>query len=77
MFEEKLDVEMCDMVKEEIFEFQKEMEILLECLKVFLILKDFNDDKNVIMEICGVVGGEEVVLFVGNLYRMYFCYVEL
>lgn len=77
MLEEKLDAEMRDMVKEEISELQKETETLSERLKVLLIPKDPNDDKNVIMEIRGAAGGEEAALFAGNLYRMYSRYAEL
>ncbi|MGG1237885.1 peptide chain release factor 1 [Bacillus sonorensis] len=77
MLEEKLDPEMRDMVKEEISELQEEIETLTDQLKVLLIPKDPNDDKNVIMEIRGAVGGEEAALFAGNLYRMYTRYAEL
>lgn len=77
MLEEKLDPEMRDMVKEEISELQEEIETLTDQLKVLLIPKDPNDDKNVIMEIRGAVSGEEAALFAGNLYRMYTRYAEL
>ncbi|ASB86995.1 peptide chain release factor 1 [Bacillus sonorensis] len=77
MLEEKLDPEMRDMVKEEISELQEEIETLTDQLKVLLIPKDPNDDKNVIMEIRGAAGGEEAALFAGNLYRMYTRYAEL
>ncbi|MFT0801672.1 peptide chain release factor 1 [Bacillus swezeyi] len=77
MLEEKLDSEMRDMVKEEISELQEETETLTDQLKVLLIPKDPNDDKNVIMEIRGAAGGEEAALFAGNLYRMYSRYAEL
>ncbi|MDI3410655.1 peptide chain release factor 1 [Bacillus sonorensis] len=77
MLEEKLDPEMRDMVKEEISELQEEIETLTDQLKVLLIPKDPNDDKNVIMEIRGAADGEEAALFAGNLYRMYTRYAEL
>ncbi|MEC3658531.1 peptide chain release factor 1 [Bacillus velezensis] len=77
MLEEKLDADMRDMVKEEISELQGETETLSERLKVLLIPKDPNDDKNVIMEIRGAAGGEEAALFAGNLYRMYSRYAEI
>lgn len=77
MLEEKLDSEMREMVKEEISELQEETETLTDQLKVLLIPKDPNDDKNVIMEIRGAAGGEEAALFAGNLYRMYSRYAEL
>nr|MDH3152996.1 peptide chain release factor 1 [Bacillus licheniformis] len=77
MLEEKLDSDMREMVKEEISELQEEIESLTDQLKVLLIPKDPNDDKNVIMEIRGAPGGEEAALFAGNLYRMYSRYAEL
>ncbi|MFN2744615.1 MULTISPECIES: peptide chain release factor 1 [unclassified Bacillus (in: firmicutes)] len=77
MLDEKLDADMREMVKEEISELQEEIESLTEQLKILLIPKDPNDDKNVIMEIRGAAGGEEAALFAGNLYRMYSRYAEL
>jgi len=77
MLEEKLDSDMREMVKEEISELQEEIESLTDQLKVLLIPKDPNDDKNVIIEIRGAAGGEEAALFAGNLYRMYSRYAEL
>lgn len=77
MLEEKLDSDMREMVKEEISELQEEIESLTDQLKVLLIPKEPNDDKNVIMEIRGAAGGEEAALFAGNLYRMYSRYAEL
>lgn len=71
MFGEKLDDEMVELVKEELFELKKEKEVLEEKIKILFLLKDLNDDKNIIMEICGVVGGDEVVLFVGDFFNMY------
>ncbi|ALC82744.1 MULTISPECIES: peptide chain release factor 1 [Bacillus] len=77
MLEEKLDADMREMVKEEVSELQAEEEQLAERLKILLIPKDPNDDKNVIMEIRGAAGGEEAALFAGNLYRMYSRYAEI
>ncbi|MCY7946081.1 peptide chain release factor 1 [Bacillus atrophaeus] len=77
MLEDKLDAEMREMVKEEISELQDETEALTGQLKLLLVPKDPNDDKNVIMEIRGAAGGEEAALFAGNLYRMYSRYAEL
>jgi peptide chain release factor 1 len=76
MLEEKLDAEMREMVKEEINELESREEELVEKLKVLLLPKDPNDDKNVIMEIRGAAGGEEAALFAGDLYRMYTRYAE-
>ncbi|KAA6448086.1 MULTISPECIES: peptide chain release factor 1 [Bacillus] len=77
MLEDKLDAEMREMVKEEISELQDETEAMTDQLKLLLVPKDPNDDKNVIMEIRGAAGGEEAALFAGNLYRMYSRYAEL
>ncbi|WP_100401475.1 peptide chain release factor 1 [Bacillus sp. FJAT-42315] len=77
MLEEKLDAEMREMVKEELHELESSLETYEERLKVLLIPKDPNDDKNVIMEIRGAAGGDEAALFAGNLYRMYSRYAEV
>lgn len=76
MLEEKLDADMREMVKEEVNELQAKIEDLEARLKILLIPKDPNDDKNVIMEIRGAAGGEEAALFAGTLYRMYSRYAE-
>ncbi|MED4202860.1 peptide chain release factor 1 [Neobacillus mesonae] len=76
MLDEKLDADMREMVKEEVSELEEQIEQLEERLKILLIPKDPNDDKNVIMEIRGAAGGEEAALFAGTLYRMYSRYAE-
>lgn len=76
MLEDKLDPEMKEMVKEEVNELEEKIETLEERLKVLLIPKDPNDDKNVIMEIRGAAGGDEAALFAGDLFRMYSKYAE-
>ncbi|MFS0635068.1 peptide chain release factor 1 [Mesobacillus foraminis] len=76
MLEEKLDAEMKEMVKEEISELNDKIEELEGCLRILLIPKDPNDDKNVIMEIRGAAGGDEAALFAGDLYRMYSRFAE-
>ncbi|RDU37476.1 peptide chain release factor 1 [Neobacillus piezotolerans] len=76
MLDEKLDAEMREMVKEEVNELSSRIEELEEKLKVLLIPKDPNDDKNVIFEIRGAAGGDEAALFAGDLYRMYSRYAE-
>ncbi|WP_026583409.1 peptide chain release factor 1 [Bacillus sp. J33] len=76
MLEEKLDAEMREMVKEELEELEERKENLEARLKILLIPKDPNDDKNVIMEIRGAAGGDEAALFAGDLYRMYSRYAE-
>ncbi|WP_316570590.1 peptide chain release factor 1 [Neobacillus sp. YIM B06451] len=76
MLDEKLDADMRDMVKEEVNELSSQIEELEEKLKILLIPKDPNDDKNVIFEIRGAAGGDEAALFAGDLYRMYSRYAE-
>ncbi|MGG3803625.1 peptide chain release factor 1 [Metabacillus fastidiosus] len=77
MLDEKLDAEMREMVKEEVGELEEREEELEAHLKILLIPKDPNDDKNVIMEIRGAAGGEEAALFASNLYRMYSRFAEV
>ncbi|GGD00722.1 peptide chain release factor 1 [Pontibacillus salipaludis] len=76
MLEEDLDEEMKEMTKEEISELSEEKEKMEERLKILLIPKDPNDEKNVIMEVRGAAGGDEAALFAGDLYRMYSRYAE-
>ena len=76
MLEEKLDPEMREMVKEEYAELEDRIEELEARLRILLIPKDPNDDKNVIMEIRGAAGGDEAALFAGDLYRMYSKFAE-
>lgn len=64
------------LVKEELAENREKMAELEEELKVLLIPKDPNDDKNVIMEIRAGAGGDEAALFAGSLFRMYNKYAE-
>ncbi len=76
MLEDEKDAEMQDMVKSEINELSKRKEELEEELRILLLPKDPNDDKNVIMEIRGAAGGDEAALFAGDLYRMYSRFAE-
>ncbi|XJZ27158.1 peptide chain release factor 1 [Bacillota bacterium Lsc_1132] len=76
MLEEKLDAEMREMVKEEVNDLETQITELEARLKILLIPKDPNDDKNVIFEIRGAAGGDEAALFAGDLYRMYSRYAE-
>lgn len=76
MFEEKLDDEMREMVKMEIDELTTAIDALSEDLRVLLLPKDPNDDRNVIVEIRGAAGGDEAALFAGDLYKMYVRYAE-
>jgi peptide chain release factor 1 len=68
---EKLDDEMREMVKMEIDELSERKAELDEKIRVLLLPKDPNDDKNVIVEIRGAAGGDEAALFAYDLYRMY------
>jgi peptide chain release factor 1 len=68
---EKLDDEMREMVKMEIEELSKRQAELDEKIRIVLLPKDPNDDKNVIVEIRGAAGGDEAALFAYELYRMY------
>lgn len=45
-------------------------------MKIVLLLWDFNDDKNIMLEIRVGIGGDEVSIWVGDFVRMYFCYLE-
>lgn len=76
MLNEKLDSEMREMVKMEVDELSEKKEKIEEQLKVLLLPKDPNDQKNVIVEIRGAAGGDEAALFAGDLYRMYTRYAE-
>ena len=76
MLEEKLDDEMREMVKMEIGELEEQKDELEERIRILLLPKDPNDDKNVIIEIRGAAGGDEAALFAADLYRMYVRYAE-
>ena len=70
------DEEMRQLAKEELNENTEKLEQIKEELKILLIPKDPNDDKNVIVEIRGGAGGDEANIFAGDLYRMYSRYAE-
>ncbi len=76
MLADNLDDDMAEMVKMEIAELTEQIEQLEEQLKVLLLPKDPNDDKNVIVEIRAAAGGDEAALFAGDLYRMYSRFAE-
>lgn len=77
MLEEESDEDIREMAREEINELEPEIEELEQQMKLLLVPKDPNDEKNVIMEIRGAAGGEEAALFAANLYRMYSRYAEV
>ena len=76
MLEDKPDKDFEEMVRLELSELQGNKESVEEELKLMLLPKDPNDDKNVIVEIRGAAGGEEAALFAGVLFRMYVRYAE-
>lgn len=76
LLQEKLDPEMQEMAELEQEDLRERSEKLEETMRVLLLPKDPNDEKNVIMEIRGGAGGEEAALFAGDLYKMYTRYAE-
>ena len=76
MLDGTLDSEMRELCQEEFTESKKLLEDLEQQLKILLLPRDPNDDKNVIVEIRGGVGGEESALFAHSLYRMYTMYAD-
>lgn len=76
MLGDKLDKEFKDMVEEELKELSVEQTKVESELKILLLPKDPNDQKNVFIEIRGGAGGEEAALFSSNLCRMYTRYAE-
>lgn len=76
MLEEESDEEMKELAKEELNSAKARVEELEKELKVLLLPKDPNDDKNVIVEIRAGAGGDEAALFAAEIYRMYVHYAE-
>ena len=76
MLESENDEEMREMLKEELNDAKKCIEELEQQLKILLLPKDPNDDKNVIVEIRAGAGGDEAALFAAEIYRMYVHYAE-
>ncbi len=71
-----LDKELRELAEQEWEQGRRDMEHCAEELKILLLPRDENDDRNVIIEIRGGAGGEESALFAGSLYRMYTMYAE-
>ena len=76
MLEEESDEEMRELAKEELNEAKARVEELEHELKILLLPKDPNDDKNVMVEIRAGAGGDEAALFAAEIYRMYLHYAE-
>ena len=76
MLEMEDDEDMREMLKEELNDAKKRIEELEDALKILLLPKDPNDDKNVIVEIRAGAGGDEAALFAAEIYRMYAHYAE-
>ncbi len=76
ILETENDEEMRDMAKEELSDARRRVSELEEKLKILLLPKDPNDEKNIILEIRAGAGGEEAALFASELYRMYVNYAE-
>lgn len=70
------DEDLIEMAKEENSEIEKEIPELEDQIKILMLPKDPNDDKDIIMEIRGAAGGDEASLFAGDLLRMYEKYAE-
>ncbi len=76
LLDDGLEPEMVALVKEEIGKLKKQQETVLHELKLSLLPKDVNDEKDVIMEIRAGTGGEEASLFAADLFRMYSRYAQ-
>ena len=74
--EPNLDKDFKELAEEELKTAKENIAVFSEELKILLLPKDPNDDKNVIIEIRGGAGGEEASLFAGSLYRMYTMYAD-
>ncbi|HEY3315901.1 MAG TPA: peptide chain release factor 1 [Bacillota bacterium] len=76
MLKDKLDPEFKELVEAEAAQYERRIEELKEGLKVLLLPRDVNDEKNIIVEIRAGAGGEEAALFAADLARMYMRYSE-
>lgn len=76
MLDEENDEDMREMAKEELNVCKQRLVVIEEELKILLLPKDPNDEKNVIVEIRGGAGGDEAALFAAELFRMYSKYAE-
>jgi len=76
LLDEKMEDELRELAEMELEQLRERKEELEQKLKILLLPKDPNDEKNVIMEIRAGTGGEEAALFAGDLFRMYSRYAE-
>ncbi len=76
LLESENDEEIRDMAKQELAEGKERQSLLEDQLKLLLLPKDPNDDKNIMLEIRAGAGGDEAALFASQLYRMYVHYAE-
>ena len=76
LLNEESDEDMRELAKEELNESKARVEELEHELKILLLPKDPNDDKNVVVEIRAGAGGDEAALFAAEIYRMYLHYAE-
>jgi bacterial peptide chain release factor 1 (bRF-1) len=76
ILEEENDEELRELAREELSNSRQRLEVIENELKVLLLPKDPNDEKNVIVEIRAGAGGDEAALFAAELYRMYVMYAE-
>ena len=76
MIDQGLDQDMLSMAKDELNELKATQEKIIEELRISLIPKDENEDKDAIVEIRAGTGGDEAALFAADLYRMYFRYAQ-
>ena len=76
LLDEESDEELKELAKEELNEAKKRVEELENEIKILLLPKDPNDDKDIIVEIRAGAGGDEAALFAAELFRMYTHYVE-
>ena len=76
ILQEESDEELRELAKMELSEMEAQVEPLEAELKILLLPKDPNDEKNVIVEVRGGAGGDEAALFAGDLFRMYSRYAE-
>lgn len=71
------DPEMAEMAKEELKELEAKIPLLEDEIKILLLPKDPNDERNIIVELRAGAGGDEAAIFVGNLFEAYVRYADL